>query len=278
MSNTAAQPKAPPVTKALKGAQLISVDLIEPNPYQPRGPISTESVADLIESVKEIGILQPLLVSRKDDRFILIAGHRRMAAAKAAGLTEVPCLTKELADNELLRYSLVENLQREDLTPLEEAASLQQLIESQKLDLRKVAELIGKSKSYVGERVDLLRLPEDVKNVVASGELSLKKAIELKKVGSEKLRAKLIERGGSGDLEEFKQLVNTVLDKSTQDRKPREIWDTLPELREFSQKAVGVRLYKDRISFKFTSHQDLRDLLSEVIELIKSDTDRKFLS
>jgi len=189
--------KAPSASegKALHGAQILPIDLIDPNPYQPRSEITPDSISDLVESVKELGVLQPLLVSRKGDRFILIAGHRRMAASKLSGLTEAPCIIKELAETDLIRYSLVENLQREDLTPLEEAASLQQLIDTQSLDYRKVAQLIGKSKSYVGERLDLLKLPDDLRAAVAQSKLSLKKAIELMKVEDIGLRAKLIEKG-----------------------------------------------------------------------------------
>jgi len=92
-------------TPASEWAQMLPLSLIDPNPFQPRGPIQAESLSDLVESVKAVGILQPVMVSKKGDRYILIAGHRRMAAAQTAGLPEIPCIIKDLSENDLLRYS-----------------------------------------------------------------------------------------------------------------------------------------------------------------------------
>ena len=256
-------------TQALKDAQLVAIDLIDPNPYQPRGKLAAAGVKELTESIKEVGILQPILVAQKEHRYLLVAGHRRLAAAKQAKMKEMPCIVRQLSEADLLRYSLIENLQREDLTPLEEAKSIQQLKETLKLDYRSLANLIGKSKSHIGHRLTLLDLPDDLKDAVEQGDLPLMKAIELKKIEDEKLRAKLIAKGGAGDLRQFKSLIETEIEKHSGERKPREKIDVLPGLKEFSKTTPGVRLYRDRISFNFDSQDALRKLLSRVLTLLE---------
>ena len=256
-------------TQALKDAQVVTIDQIDPNPYQPRGKLAAADVKELTESIKEVGLLQPILVVQKKDRYLLVAGHRRLAAAKQAKMKELPCIVRQLTEADLLRYSLIENLQREDLTPLEEAKSIQQLIETLKLDYRSLATLIGKSKSYIGYRMALLDLPDDLKDAVEQGTLPLKKAIELKKIEDQKLRAKLIAKGGTGDLEEFISLIQTTIEKHGKVSKPREKIDVLPGLKVFSKTTPGVRLYRDRISFNFDSQDALRKLLSRVLALLE---------
>ena len=248
--------------------QQISVELIDKNPYQPRGKSNIGNLRELAESIKQVGILQPLLVSVNMDRFVLIAGHRRLAAAKQAGLTRVPCIIHDLENTDLQRYALIENLQREDLTPLEEAQVLKQLIDLQRLDYRQVAALIGKSKSYVGERLALLDLPGDLKDAVIQGILPLKKAILLKKVSKLKLRAKLIELSASWDLDTLRSEVESLLEKVERGRKPREKWESLPGLKEFTLTTSGVRLYRDRISLQFNSAENLSTLLQQVIDIV----------
>ncbi len=250
-------------------AQQIPIDQIDPNPHQVRGRIKTSDIKELADSIKDVGVIQPLLVTRKEDRYILVAGYRRLEASKQAELKDVPCVMQDLSDDDLVRYALIENLQREDLNPLEEALAIKQLIGTQELDYRKVAELIGKSKTYVGERLALLDLPDDLKEAVSQGTLSMKKADTLKNLKDDKARAKLVEKASAVDLQHLKVLVEKAEDKLTKGRKPREAWDVHQGLKEFSKSIEGVRLYRDRISFKFDTEESLRDLLTKMLKLLE---------
>jgi len=254
-------------------AQQIPIDQIDPNPHQVRGMIKTSDIKELVDSIKDVGVIQPLLVTRKKDRYILVAGYRRLEASRQAKLKELPCMVQDLSDDDMIRYALIENLQREDLNPLEEALAIKQLIGNQGLDYRKVAEMLGKSKTYVGERLALLDLPDDLKEAVSQGTLSMKKADALKKVNDDKARARLIGKASAVDLQHLKVLIEKAQDKLIKGRKPRESWDVYTELREFSKSTEGVRLYKDRISFRFDTEESLHDLLIKVLELLEEEVD-----
>lgn len=147
---------------------------IEPNRYQPRDYFDEESLASLTASVRELGVLQPVLVRPTDDpaRFELIAGERRWRAAKRAGLPSVPAIVREVDDLDSLEQAVVENLHREDLNPLEEAAAYQQLIEDFHLTQERLAERVGKSRSAVANTLRLFQLPPSIQKLVAENQLS----------------------------------------------------------------------------------------------------------
>ncbi len=140
--------------------------------YQPRQDFDEASIKSLAESIKEKGVLQPLIVRKKDDRYELIAGERRLRASKLAGLVEVPVVIKDLTDIEVLEIALVENLLRENLSAIEEAVAYQKLIDNFSHTQEKVAEIVGKSRSYIANTLRLLLLPEEVKESISSGKLS----------------------------------------------------------------------------------------------------------
>src|SRR5690606_19303046 len=146
---------------------------IEPNPYQPRRHFDPESLAELAASIKEHGVLQPLLVRRKGSGYQLIAGERRWRAAQQAGLRTVPVVVKELDDRTIMEIALVENLQREDLNPIEEAEAYQRLITEFNLTQEEVAKAVGKSRSAVANTLRLLNLPEAVQKLVTNGQLTM---------------------------------------------------------------------------------------------------------
>jgi ParB family chromosome partitioning protein len=147
---------------------------IEPNRYQPREYFDEESLASLTASVRELGVLQPVLVRPTDDpgRFELIAGERRWRAAKRAGLPSVPAIVREIEDLDSLEQAVVENLHREDLNPLEEAAAYQQLMEDFHLTQERLAERVGKSRSAVANTLRLFQLPPSIQKLVAENQLS----------------------------------------------------------------------------------------------------------
>jgi ParB family transcriptional regulator, chromosome partitioning protein len=150
----------------------IGVEDIEPNPEQPRRTFDDEALAALADSIGRHGLLQPLLVQRAGDRYELIAGERRLRAAARAGLDSVPVIVREAAPGERLELALIENVQRQNLTPLEEAEAYRHLIDAYGLTQDEVAERVGKSRPAITNALRLLSLPDGVKAQLESGELS----------------------------------------------------------------------------------------------------------
>ena len=149
------------------------VSQIEPNPHQPRGYFDEEALVSLTASITELGVLQPVLVRPAGpDRYELIAGERRWRAAKRAGLQAIPAVIRRIGDTESLEQAVVENLHRQDLNPLEEAAAYQQLIEDFKLSHDDVARRVGKSRSAVSNTLRLFQLPPGIQRLVAESQLS----------------------------------------------------------------------------------------------------------
>ncbi len=161
-----------PATESKAGAAEVPIALIQPNPHQPRQTISEDSLAELVASIREHGVIQPLVVTQIGDEYQLIAGERRWRAAQLAGLTTVPAIIKETTPQQMLELALVENVQRADLNPLEEAGAYRQLMDEFGLTQEEVAERVGKSRTSVANTVRLLRLPDDIKEALASERIS----------------------------------------------------------------------------------------------------------
>lgn len=157
----------------LPGIQEVPIAQIEPNPFQPRAHFDEESLAGLTASIRELGVLQPILVrDLGSDRYAIIAGERRWRAAKRAGLQYIPVILRDVSDAMTLQHALVENLHRDDLNPLEEAAAYQQLIEDFHMTQEAVAQRVGKSRSAVANLLRLFQLPPQVQRLVADGQVS----------------------------------------------------------------------------------------------------------
>jgi ParB family chromosome partitioning protein len=161
-----------PPAESRAGATEIPIAQVSPNPHQPRQTITEESLAELAASIREHGVIQPLIVTQVGDEYQLIAGERRWRAAQLAGLTIVPAIVKETTPQQMLELALVENVQRADLNPLEEASAYRQLMDEFGLTQEEVAERVGKSRTAVANTVRLLRLPDDVKEALATGRIS----------------------------------------------------------------------------------------------------------
>jgi ParB family chromosome partitioning protein len=154
------------------GPEIVPISVIAVNPYQPRRSFDPAALDELAESIRRHGILQPLTVRRREGGYELIAGERRLQAARMAGLTDVPVLIRECSDEESLELALVENLQREDLNPMEAAHSYRQLLEDFGLSQADVAERVGKSRSAVANTLRLLGLAPGMQEAVAGGIIS----------------------------------------------------------------------------------------------------------
>lgn len=146
----------------------LEIDIIQPNPLQPRGLIAPDSLQDLVQSIREHGIIEPLVVAKTPAGYQIIAGERRWRASKQAGLTSVPVIIKETTSRGMLEMAIVENVQREDLNPIDRAQAFQRLIEEFGLPTVEISKRIGKSESYVSNTVRLLVLPDAIKDGLIS--------------------------------------------------------------------------------------------------------------
>lgn len=178
----------------------IKLSMIEPNPNQPRNYFDPEALEALAESIAEHGLIQPITITpQKNGRYMIVAGERRWRAAKKAGLTSIPALIKELTDEEIAKIALIENLQREDLNPIEEALGYKSLIDDYSLTQEAVSKIIGKSRSAVANSLRLLVLDDDIQKLLIDGSLTGGHARALLSVENEnerKLFAKrIIEEG-----------------------------------------------------------------------------------
>ena len=150
----------------------VKLSLIEPNKDQPRKAFDEDALIELSESIKQYGVLQPLLVQKKDDYYEIIAGERRWRAAKLAGVKEVPVVIKDYSTQEVMEIALIENIQREDLNPIEEARAYQRLIKDYRLKQDEVAEKVSKSRAAITNALRLLKLDERVQDMVIEGKIS----------------------------------------------------------------------------------------------------------
>jgi ParB family chromosome partitioning protein len=177
----------------------IDIDLIEPNAKQPRTRFGVESLDELAQSIRANGIVQPILVRRRGARFQLIAGERRWRASQKAGLQKIPAVVREVADEKLLELALIENIQRQELNPIEEARAYKNLIETVGLTQEMVAERVGKNRTVVTTCLRLLKLPKDIQQLV-----------EEEKISAGHARALLM----SNDVESQRRLASKIIEMS----------------------------------------------------------------
>ncbi|HEY8437310.1 MAG TPA: ParB/RepB/Spo0J family partition protein [Candidatus Limnocylindrales bacterium] len=202
------------------GVRVIPVDRIEPNPDQPRLVFDPEALHELAASIREHGVLQPILVRPLgENRYQLIAGERRWRASREASLATIPALVEEIDDDTALEISIIENLQREDLSPLEEAAMYDRMIHEHGYSIRKLAEKLGKDKGYLENRLRLANAPDEVRELVSLRKDTLSHAYELLKVDDPKKRRKLAGQVAAGELSLVK------LRERIEGRRPRQAVD-----------------------------------------------------
>lgn len=263
---TAIKKEAPDLT--------VEVERISPSAFQPRRAFDDTKIAELAASIREQGIIQPLVARPKGDRYELIAGERRWRAAVKAGLREVPIIVRDASDQEALQLALIENLQREDLNPIEEAAAYERLQEEFQWSQEDMAEKVGKSRPAIANALRLLSLPEEVRQEVVSGNLPAGQARALLGLHSEPMivaaARDVIAKGLS--TRETEKLVRHL--KSTK-RRRRETGLLDPDLRalvEGLQRALGtkVRLLprarssKGKLEIEYYSSADLERIIQTI--------------
>jgi ParB family chromosome partitioning protein len=183
------------------GVRVVPIDRIDPNPQQPRLVFNQETLDELAASIREHGVLQPILVRPIGaNRFQLIAGERRWRASTLAGLETIPALIEDIDDDTALEISIIENLQREDISPLDEASMFDRMVRDHGYSIRKLADKLGKDKGYVENRLRLADAPDEVRALVSVRKDTLSHAYELMKVEDPKKRKRLAAQVASGEL------------------------------------------------------------------------------
>lgn len=249
------------------GIEEIALDRIEANPFQPRQHFDQEKLEELSLSIREYGLLEPVLVRQRGDKYELIAGERRVRGAEMAGLTSVPALVRNFDDVDMMKVALVENLQRENLNPIEEAEGYQRLIDEFGFTQSQVAGAVGKKRPSVANALRLLNLGEPEKQMVQDGRLSMGHAKVLLGVNDVKKRAHLARRIINEDLsvrhlEEILKKPKNVPRGTLKMRSPE-----LVDLEENLQRVLGTKVsmsYKKgvgRISIEYYSDEELERLL-----------------
>lgn len=266
----------PTVEDTAGGVTQVPVSAITPNPMQPRIALDPEALAELATSIKEHGLLQPLIVTQQGpERYQLIAGERRWQAARLAGLITVPVIVKEATPQQVLELALVENIQRADLNPLEEAAAFRQLVEEFELTQEQVAERVGKSRSAVTNTLRLLRLPVEVQQALTDGSIreGHARALLALPTPEAKVAALKMVLGRALNVRQTEELVRRLLAEPPPE-KPKE--SANPEIQALEQEFRGtlgtkVDLYKNRkgrgrLVIHFYSEEELQTLYDLIVK------------
>lgn len=250
----------------------ININQIDPSPYQPRKEFDEEALKALAESIKEKGVLQPLLVRKKENGYELIAGERRLRASKLAGLTEVPVIVKEMSDKEVLEVALVENLLRENLSAIEEAEGLQRLMNEFSHTQEALSQIVGKSRSHIANTLRLLGLPLSVQNMIKEGKLSAGQARNL--VGlenAEELALLIIKK--DLNVRQVEELVNKLKSGKLADKKEKVAKnEDIADIEKDLNKKLGFRIKINpnkqgggKVVLQYGSVSEL-DMIIEILE------------
>lgn len=257
---------------AAEGAVSVKLSEIEPNREQPRKEFDSEALSELADSIAQHGVLQPLLLRPMlSGEYRIVAGERRWRAARMAGLTEVPAVVREMTDAEEMLFALIENLQREDLTPLEEARGYRTLIESQGLTQEEVSRAVGKSRPTVTNALRLLHLPEEVQQMLEDGTISAGHARALLSFKDENaLAAGILKARQGASVRELEAMAQRTAKKAAPGGK------SAPRNRYYEEAQLAVGQYlgrkvkvagtkkKGTLQIEFYGEEDLKNLLGEL--------------
>jgi ParB family chromosome partitioning protein len=253
----------------------VPVAAITPNPMQPRAALDPDALAELAASVREHGLIQPLVVTHQGpERYQLIAGERRWQAARLAGLATVPVIVKEASPQQMLELALVENIQRADLNPLEEASAYQQLVEEFGLTQEQVAERVGKSRSAVANTLRLLRLPAEVKQALADNTIHEGHARALLGLSTAEAQVAALKTVVGRDLSvrQTEELVRRLLAEPVQKAEKPPVAPEIRALEEALRLQLGtkVNLYRNRkgrgrLVIHFYSAEELEAIYDAIV-------------
>ncbi|MBL3642989.1 ParB/RepB/Spo0J family partition protein [Bacillus sp. RHFB] len=246
---------------------------LRPNPYQPRKSFRLEAIEELKQSIMEHGILQPIIARKSIKGYEIVAGERRYRAAKEAGLRTVPVVVRELSEQQMMELAILENLQREDLNPIEEAAAYQTLLEKLEFTQEQLANRLGKSRPHIANHVRLLSLPEGIRRYISDGEISMghgRALLGLKKKEMLKPVADKILKEGM-NVRQLEQYIHQLNDNVSRETKPKKqenkdifIKQRETSLRERLGTSVTIKQSKKKgkIEIEFFSKEDLERILN----------------
>ena len=264
------EPQRPSVAK-----REVPVNLVRANPLQPRTAFQAREMSQLVESVKAVGILQPLIVRRVGASYELVAGERRLRAAQMAGLSVVPVVERQVSDDDMLTIALIENLQREDLNPIEKAKGFKRMVEQANLTQEEAARRIGKDRSTIANFIRLLDLPESVQHVVSRGTISMGHAralLGLKHPSAQQALALRIEDEGLS-VREVERIVAQTRASTTQERKPKKAASKPAHIRDLEDRArehLGTKVLIEQRDNrgKFTIHFYSDDDFQRILDVL----------
>lgn len=259
---------------AVQGVLEVPLTSIVPNPHQPRSPIRDQDLVELAASIEEHGIIQPLVVTRAPDGYHLIAGERRWRAARLAGLPTVPAVVKEVAPSEMLELALVENLQRADLNPLEEAAAYRQLVDEFGHTQEQVARRVGKSRVAVSNTLRLLKAARPVQEALLDGRISeghARALLGLEQAQAQEAALKMVLKREL-NVRQTEELVRRLVGLRREERRPtREISPETRALETRFREALGTKVSLTRrgeggrVVIHFYSEEELNALYERIV-------------
>lgn len=263
--------------------KMISINEIEPNKEQPRKIFDEKKMEELSESIKEHGIIQPLIVKKQDNYYKIIAGERRWRAARMAGLREVPALIQDYSTNEAMEVSLIENLQRQDLNPIEEAKAYEALINTFSLKQEEVAKRVGKSRSAVANTLRLLQLDDNIQELLIQQRLSEGHARTLLSLSDKNTQLLVVEKVINNNLNvrETEKLVKSILEKPKEKKKNEELSPIYKEIENKMKQVLGYKVEikkgkkKGKIEIEYYSNNDLERILYLIQSIEKRDLEVK---
>lgn len=253
----------------------VKINDIEPNEKQPRKNFDDEKLMKLAESIKAQGIIQPIIVKRENDIYRIVAGERRWRAAKIAGITHIPVIVREMTERQIMEIALIENLQREDLNPIEEAEAFEKLIKEYGLTQEEIAKTVGRSRPAIANALRLLSLDESIKEYIVEGQLSSGHARALIPLEDKELQKEVAEKiiEGGMSVRETENLVKKILnekDKIKDEKKKIEKNEEIMVIEEKLKNIFGTKVKilhkknKGKIIIDYYSNDDL-DRLIEIM-------------
>lgn len=258
----------------------VKVNDIEPNLDQPRKKFDEEKIKELAESIKKHGIVQPIIVKREGDTYKIVAGERRWRAAKIAGLDLINVIVKDLSNQEIIEVALIENLQREDLNPIEEAEAYEKLMKEHGLKQDEIAEIVGKSRPAIANTVRLLSLPKEIKENLIEGKITSGHARALLAIDDPEIQKKIMDEiiQMNYNVRETEKLIKNFIERDEKQEKRKEKTEKsqeILELEEVLKNILGTKVQlnakrkKGKIVIEYYSNEELE----RIIELIKGNAE-----
>ncbi|NCA66795.1 MAG: ParB/RepB/Spo0J family partition protein [Clostridia bacterium] len=260
------------------GVREISINLIDVNPEQPRKQFDEIALNELSSSIKEHGIIQPIIVTKKEGKFVIVAGERRYRAAKLAGLSKLPVIVRDISERERREFALIENLQREGLNPIEEAEAMRALIEEYNLTQEELSQSLGKSRPAVANTLRLLKLPAEIIDMVRCGKLTQGHARALLALKAGELQIKYAKEViiKKISVHELELRINKLLLNKITTRVPYKLSLELRAIENDMQRVFATKVKimgneaRGKIQIEYFSKEELQKIY-EVLEEIKAD-------